>query len=172
VRAEAWGNELQRAYAFVDDATGAVLQSGSSKRFIPRAAHRGAPIACVVRASNAGGTSTAHTGTTAAVQPDLVPPNAVLRSVRCRDRRRTVWLRAADRNAEGALRVRVPRRGRRFEVEHLKRTSYRARSCRLPRGSATIRVRVRDAAGNRRREISRRVWCAEAVNEATRGRAA
>jgi hypothetical protein len=153
-----WANAPTLAYTFVDDATGAVLQSGSSKRFVPAAAHRGAPIACVVSASNAGGTATARTGTTAAVQPDLVPPNSALRSVRCRKRRCTVRLRAADPNSQGALRIRVTARGRRFKVKHVRGTSYRARSPRLPRGRAKIRIRVRDAVGNRRRpDVTKRV---------------
>ena len=102
-----WTNTPRLGYTFVDDATGAVLQSGQSARFVPAAAHRGAPIACVVTAGNAGGTSTARTGTTAAVQPDLIPPTATLRSIRCRKRRCTVKLAAADPNSQGALHVRV-----------------------------------------------------------------
>jgi hypothetical protein len=153
-----WGNAPALGYTFVNDTTGAVLQSGPANRFVPRAAHRGAPIACVVAASNGGGTSTARTGTTAAVQPDLVPPNSLLRAVRCRKRRCTVKLRAADPNSQGALRIRVTARGRRLKVKHGKGTRYTARSPRLPRGTAKIRIRVRDAVGNRRKpDITRRV---------------
>jgi hypothetical protein len=87
-----------------------------------------------------------------------VPPNAVLRSARCRKRRCTIRLQAADPNSQGALRIRVTARGRRFKVKHVRGASYRARSPRLPRGRARMRVRVRDAAGNRRRpDITRRV---------------
>jgi trypsin len=154
----AWANAPALGYTFVNDATGAVLQSGPSNRFVPAAAHRGAPVACIVSASNAGGTATARTGTTAAVQPDLVPPRSALRSVRCRNRRCTVRLQAADPNSQGALRIRVTARGRKFKVRHGKGTSYRARSPRLRRGTAKIRIRVRDAVGNRRRpDITRRV---------------
>jgi Trypsin len=169
-----WANAPALAYTFVNDATGAALQSGPSPRFVPAAAHRGAPIACVVSASNAGGTSTARTGTTAAIQPDLVPPNSALLSVRCRKRRCTVRLAAADPNSQGALRIRVTAerrvrgrcgkrrcvktRARRFAVKHGNGTSYRATASRLPRGRATIRLRVTDAAGNRRRpDVTRRV---------------
>ena len=67
-----WTNGPAFGYTFVNDATGQALQAGASPRFVPAAAHRGAPVACVVTASNAGGTSTARSGTTAAVQPDLV----------------------------------------------------------------------------------------------------
>ena len=95
-------------YAFVDDATaGQALQSGPSAVFTPAATQRGAAIACVVHAANAGGTTTSWSGTAAVVQADLVQPTAVLRSARCRKRRCTVTLGAADPNSLGALRVRV-----------------------------------------------------------------
>jgi hypothetical protein len=157
-----WANAPTLGYTFVNDANGAPLQSGPSQTFVPRAAHRGAPIACVVSASNAGGTSTARSGTTAAVQPDLVPPTAALRSVRCRKRRCTVRISAADSNSQGALRIRVTakrgkKRARKLTVRHLKGTSYRAKSKKLPRGRTTIKVRIVDAAGNRRRDLKRRI---------------
>jgi hypothetical protein len=173
-----WSNGPALAYTFVNDATGQALQSGPSATLVPAAAHRGAPIACIVSASNAGGTSTARTGTTAAVQPDLVPPNSALTSVRCRKRRCTVRLGAADRNSQGALKIRVTAerrvrggcgkgkqrrrctrtRVKRFAVKHLKGTTYRATASRVPRGKAKLRVRVTDAVGNRRRpDLTRRI---------------
>jgi Trypsin len=153
-----WSNAPTLGYTFVNDTTGAVLQSGPADRFVPAAAHRGASIACVVSASNAGGTSSARTGTTAPVQPDLVPPNVALRSVRCRKRRCTVRLVAADPNSQGTIRVRVTAGKRRFKVKHRKGTSYRARSPRLKRGRTKIRIRVTDAVGNRRRrDVTKRV---------------
>ncbi len=171
-----WTNAPTLAYTFVDDATGAALQAGPSARFVPAAAHRGATVACVVSASNAGGTTTARTGTTAAVQPDVVPPTSALLSVSCRKRRCKVRLGAADPNSQGALRVRVTAerrvrgrcgakrrrclktRARPFAVKRVKKTTYRATASRLARGRTMIRVRVTDAAGNRRRpDMKRRV---------------
>jgi hypothetical protein len=173
-----WSNGPAFGYTFVDDATGQALQAGPSPRFVPAAAHRGAPVACVVTASNAGGTSTARSGTTAAVQPDLVSPRSALLSARCRKRRCTVRLAAADPNSQGALRIRVTAerrvrarcgKGRKrhrciktrrkpFAVKHAKGTIYRATASRVPRGKATIRVRVTDAVGNRRRpDVTRKV---------------
>ena len=173
-----WSNGPALGYAFVDDGTGRTLQSGPSATFVPTAAHRGTQIACVVSASNAGGTSTARTGTTAAVQPDLVRPNSALLSVRCHKRRCTVRLAAGDPNSQGSLRIRVTAerrvrgrcgtgrkrrrclktRAQQFAVKHLEGTTYRATASRLPRGKAKIRVRVTDAAGNRRRpDLTRRV---------------
>jgi hypothetical protein len=173
-----WSNAPALGYTFVNDATGVAVQSGASPTFVPSAAHLGAPIACVVAASNGGGTSWARTGTTAAILRDVVPPNSALASVRCRKRRCTVRLAAADPNSQGALRVRVGAerrvRGRcgkgrkrrrclktrvkRFAVKHLEGTAYRATASRVPRGKARIRVRVTDAAGNRRRpDLTRRI---------------
>jgi hypothetical protein len=158
-----WSGAQALAYTFFDAATGALLQSGPSKRFAPTAAHLGARIKCAVSASNGGGTSTAFGGESNPVRPDRVRPRAVLRSVGCRARRCTVRLRAADPNSRGALRIRVTakQRGkpaRKLEVRRTGPTSYRARSRRLPRGRTTIRVRIRDAAGNRRRpDLKRRV---------------
>ena len=93
---------------------------------------------------------------TAAVQPDLVPPRSALLSARCRKRRCTVRLAAADPNSQGALRIRVTAerrvrarcgKGRKrhrciktrrkpFAVKHAKGTTYRATASRVPRGKA------------------------------------
>jgi hypothetical protein len=173
-----WSNGPALGYTFVDDRTGQALQSGPAATFVPAATHRGALVACVVSATNPGGTSTARTGTTAPVQPDIVPPTSALISVRCRKRRCAVRLGAGDPNSQGALRIRVTAerrvRGRcgkarkrhrcsktrvkPFAVKRVEGTTYRATASRLPRGKAKIRVRVIDAAGNRRRpDLTRRV---------------
>jgi hypothetical protein len=173
-----WSNGPALGFTFVNDATGQALQSGASATFIPAAVHLGAPIACIVSASNAGGTSSARTGTTAAIQADAVPPNAALLSVRCRKRRCTVRVGAGDPNSQGPLRVRVTAerrvrgkcgkgkkrrrctktRSKPFAVRHVEGTNYRATASRLRRGKAKIRVRVTDAAGNRRRpDLTRRI---------------
>jgi hypothetical protein len=107
-----------------------------------------------------------------------VPPTSALISVRCRKRRCAVRLGAGDPNSQGALRIRVTAerrvrgrcgKGRKrhrctktrvkpFAVKHVEGTTYRATASRLPRGKAKIRVRVIDAAGNRRRpDLTRRV---------------
>lgn len=161
-------------YTFLDEATGAALQSGPSATYTPPAAARGATISCVVTASSGGGTSTSWTGVAAALQADVVRPRAVLRSVRCRKRRCTVRLVAADPNSQGPLKVRVTaeRRGRgrcgkrrcarlrtrALEVAHGKGTTYKATSRRLARGRTRLRVHVVDAAGNRMKpDLTKRV---------------
>jgi Trypsin len=157
-----WANAPALSYEFVNDATGQALQGGASATFIPRRAHLGATVACLVHAANAGGTSTARSGTAAALQRDTVRPNVSLFGVRCRKRRCTVRFGAADPNSQGALKLRVTakrgKKARELRVKHVNGTTYRAKSQRLPRGRTLIRVRVYDAAGNRHRpEIARRV---------------
>ena len=102
-----WANAAALGYTFLNEATGAALQAGPAPSYTPPDAARGATVSCIVTASSAGGTSTAWSGVSAAVQADVVPPKAVLRSVRCRKRRCTVKLAAADPNSQGALKVRV-----------------------------------------------------------------
>lgn len=157
-----WANAASLAYTFVDDTTGQSLQAGAAATFVPRRAHLGATIACVVQASNGGGTSTARTGTAAALQRDMVAPNASLYGVRCRKRRCTVRFGAADPNSQGALRFKVTakrgKKARKLRVKHVKGTTFQAKSKKLPRGRTLIRVRVTDAGGNRHGpELKRRV---------------
>ena len=163
-------------YTFLNEATGAALQAGPSAIYTPPAAARGATISCIVTAANAGGTSTAWTGVAATLQADIVPPRAVLRGVRCRKRRCTVKLVAADSNSQGALKVRVTAerrvrarcgkhkrrchktRSRALKVTHGTGTAYKATSKRLKRGRTKLRVRVVDAAGNRMKpDLTKRV---------------
>jgi hypothetical protein len=104
-----WANAPALGYTFVNDVTGEALQSGASATFLPRRAHLGAAVACLVHASNAGGTSTARSGTTSALLRDGIAPNASLYGVRCRARRCTVRFGAADANSQGALKLRGSR---------------------------------------------------------------
>jgi len=160
-----WSGAQAHGYFFVNDATGALLQAGTGATFIPRRSALGATVACVVTATNGGGTSTARSGTAVAVQADRVRPRAALYSARCRKRRCTVKLGAADPNSQGKLHIKVTakqrgrKKARRLAVRHVKGTTYRAISKKLPRGlRLTIRVRVSDAAGNRRRpDLTKRV---------------
>jgi hypothetical protein len=169
----AWSDATAITYLFMDDASGRALQGGPSATFMPSAAHLGMPISCVVQAANAGGVSVARTPAEAGIQPDDVAPQAVLRSARCRKRRCTVRFQAADSNSLGALRIRVTaerrvrgwcrkgkgrkrhrvrctkHRAKRFKVAHKGGVNWIATARRVPRGKATVRLRVKDAAGNR-----------------------
>ena len=166
-----WSGEPLIGFAFVDDATGAGLAAGQV--FAPGAPHVGKPVSCVVSASNAGGTSSTRTGAAPAIQPDAVRPEGVVRSARCRKRRCVVRFQAADPNSLGTLQLRVTAerrvrgwcrkgkgrdrrrvrctkvRAKRFAVRHREGVNYVATARKVRRGRATIRLRVRDAAGNR-----------------------
>ena len=170
-----WTEAPALGFTFLNEATGQPLQAGPSAAYTPPAAARGATVSCIVTAAGAGGTSTAWSGVSAAVQDDVVPPKAVLRSARCRKRRCTVKVVAADPNSQGALKVRVTAerrvrarcgkrrclktRSRALKVVHgAGTTAYTATSKRLKRGRVKLRVRVADAGGNRRKpDITKRV---------------
>lgn len=179
----AWADAATIGFTFMDDASGGALQSGASPTFTPSAAHLGMPISCVVQAANGGGVSVARTAAEAGIQADSVAPQAVLRSARCRKRRCTVRFQAADQNSLGALRVGVAAerrvrgwcrkgkgskrhrvrctktRAKQFAVKHKSGVNWIATARRVPRGKATVRLRVRDAAGNRARgdNVKRRI---------------
>ena len=126
---------------------------GRRPSYTPPAAARGATVSCIVTASSAGGTSTAWSGVSAAVQDDVVPPKAVLRSVRCRKRRCTVKFVAADPNSQGALKVRVTAE-RRVRARCGKRapcSKTRSRALKVVHGAgttATARRRRGSSAGD------------------------
>jgi Trypsin/IPT/TIG domain len=71
--AGSWSNGPTFAYAFIDSASGGVLQEGSSS-YALTSADVGRRIYCRVQASNAGGTGIARTGTTGPVKLTLSKP--------------------------------------------------------------------------------------------------
>ena len=157
-----WANGPTLGYTFVDDVTGATLQSGASATFVPRRANLGAAVACLVTAANAGGTSLARSGTAGAVQRDVDPAQRLALRRQLPRARCTVRFGAADPNSQGKLRFKVTakrgKKARKLTVKHVKGTTYRAKSKKLKRGRTLIRVRVYDAAGNRRKpDLTRRV---------------
>ena len=171
-----WTEAPALAYTFMNEANGVALQSGTSATFVPSLAHVGATISCIVEASDAAGTSLAWTVAPPPLLRDTVRPRVAVYSASCRKRRCSVRLGASDSNSQGALRIRVTAerrvrgfcgkgkkrkrcikiRAKGFSVRFVKGTTYRASALRVPRGRATIRVRVTDAGGNRR-FASRRV---------------
>jgi trypsin len=173
----AWSDGASLGYTFLANASGQALQNGPGAVFTPTAAHVGMGISCAVRATNTGGASAARTAAAPAIVPDRVRPRALLRSARCRRRRCTVRFQAVDPNSLGALRARVTaerrvrtrcrrQRGRctkvratRFAVRRTGRVDWTATAKRVPRGRATLRLRVTDAAGNpaRGRGLKRRI---------------
>ena len=171
-----WTQAPALAYTFMNELNGVALQSGPAATFVPSVADLGATISCIVEASGAGGTSISWTVATPPVLRDTVRPRVGFYSVTCRKRRCSVRFGASDSNSRGALSFRVTAerrvrgfcgkgkkrkrciktKAKGFSVRFVNGTTYRATASRVPRGRATIRVRVTDAGGNRR-FASRRV---------------
>ncbi|HLX21136.1 MAG TPA: trypsin-like serine protease [Gaiellaceae bacterium] len=64
-----WPSGVQLSFEFVDSASGAVLQQGSSETYVVRQADVGKSIFCVALATNAGGTAVIETQATPTVGP-------------------------------------------------------------------------------------------------------
>jgi len=160
-----WDGAPTFTYTFQVDGVGP-LQSGPSPVFTPTSAVLGKPVTCVVQAANAGGTSTARTGTAPPLAADRIPPSSRITSLSC-TRRRTCRLRvqAGDSNSLGQLLVTgtaTYRRGHKTSRRKLKIRStspghYAITITKLPRGrTITFSVRAYDAVGNRQRFAARR----------------
>jgi len=149
-----WDGAPAYTYTFVADGVGA-LQSGAAPVYTPGPQDLGRTITCVVRAANAGGTSTARTGTAPGIAADRVKPVARLYRWSCRRRTCTFSIQAADPNSQGRLVVTATARYRgrthRLKVAYRSTQRYSVTAKRLPRH---VRIRftfgVVDAAGNRR----------------------
>jgi hypothetical protein len=149
-----WDGSPAFTYIFQADGVG-VLQSGQSPVYVPGRADLGRAITCVVRATNAGGTSTSRTGTAPGIGPDTVKPIGRLQRWSCRGRTCRFSLAATDPNSQGALKVtgiaRYRGRDHNLKVKFTAPGRYAVTTTRLPR---RVKIRftftVTDAAGNRR----------------------
>jgi hypothetical protein len=95
-----WNGSPSFTYTFqVDNATAQVLQSGPTNVFVPPSTLVGAPIVCIVQASNPGGVTTFRSGTTPPIAPDAAPPVASITALRCHLQACTLSLDASDPNA-------------------------------------------------------------------------
>jgi len=177
--AGSWDGSPVLAYTF-RIAGGAALQTGPGATYAPHATDIGKSLTCVVRATNPGGTSTARTGTTPPIQPDLVAPSSRIVALRCSRRQCRAHVLAFDPNSAGPVTVRASTRYvRRTRCSHGRRARASTRRCRrTAHGRATVRasspghftvtvVRRRhrravlsivayDAAGNRQHGATRR----------------
>jgi hypothetical protein len=166
------------AYTFkVDVPGGETLQSGPSAVLVPGANTLGQPIVCVVSAANAGGTTTARTGTVPPIQRDTVKPQSLIRSTTCRRRRCTITVQAVDPNSQGALALSTTisytrtvscrkhghrthcrrTRTRKLAVRPINPTTFRGVLTQLPYQRLKVTFRVTDAAGNRATTRTRHV---------------
>jgi hypothetical protein len=93
----AWSESPSFTYTFQEEnASAQVLQSGPSNLFTPPSTLVGAPVVCVVQASNSGGVSTARSTTTAAIAADSAAPTAKITALRCHLQACTMSFTAAD----------------------------------------------------------------------------
>jgi hypothetical protein len=149
-----WDGAPAFTYIFQADGVGP-LQSGPAAIYAPGRADVGRTITCVVRAANAGGTSTTRTGTTPAIAPDRVKPVGRLQRWSCSGRTCRFRLAAADPNSQGAVTVngsaRYRGRAHRLKVRTIGAGRFSVTVTRLPR-RAKVRFTFQavDAAGNHR----------------------
>jgi len=151
-----WSGSPSYTYDFeVDNASQQLLQSGAGNTYTPPSSLLGAPIVCIVQASNAGGVSTERSGTTPPLAPDTAPPSAAFAApAKCHLQSCTLTIRAADPNgvaltlhasASYAVTASCRRKGRRrvpcrktktaaMAIATLSAGSYRASITRLPYG--------------------------------------
>ncbi len=94
-----WSESPSFTYTFQEEnASAQVLQSGPSNLFTPPSTFVGAPVVCIVQASNPGGVSTARSTTTAAIAADSAAPTAKITALRCHLQACTMSFTAADPN--------------------------------------------------------------------------
>jgi hypothetical protein len=82
-----------------ENASAAVLQSGPGNIFTPPSSLVGAPLVCIVQASNPGGVTTARSVTTPAIAADTAPPATKLGALTCKLQACTLAFTATDPNA-------------------------------------------------------------------------
>lgn len=92
-----WTGSPLFTYTFENEAaTPQVLQSGPSNVFTPPASAAGSSIVCIIQAANAGGVSTARTGTVPALAGDTTQPQSSISGVSCRGQSCTLGVDARD----------------------------------------------------------------------------
>ncbi len=95
----AWSESPSFMYTFQEEnASAQVLQSGPSNVFTPPSTVVGAPLVCIVQASNPGGVSTARSQTTPAILADTAPPSVKVAAPKCHLQVCTLSIAASDPN--------------------------------------------------------------------------
>jgi secreted trypsin-like serine protease len=92
-----WSGSPSFTYTFqVENASAQVFQSGPGNIFAPPSVLVGAPLVCIVQASNPGGVTTARSQTTPPVVADTAPPLASIKALKCHMQACTLLLTASD----------------------------------------------------------------------------
>ncbi len=95
----AWSGSPTFTYTFqTENAAAQVLQSGAGNVFTPPATVVGAPVVCIVQASNPGGVSTSRSATTPAIAADSAAPSAKITALKCHLQACTLSISASDPN--------------------------------------------------------------------------
>jgi secreted trypsin-like serine protease len=95
-----WSESPSFTYTFqVENASAQVLQSAPGNIFAPPSTLVGAPLVCIVQASNPGGVSTARSATTQAIATDTAPPVASITAHNCKLQKCTLSIATTDPNA-------------------------------------------------------------------------
>jgi hypothetical protein len=95
-----WSESPSFTYTFeLENGSGKVVQSGASNVYTPPATVVGAPLVCIVEASNTGGVSTARSPNTPPIATDTSPPTASITAPpTCHLRTCTLKISASDPN--------------------------------------------------------------------------
>jgi secreted trypsin-like serine protease len=173
-----WSGSPSFTYTFqVENASAQVFQSGPGNIFASPSVLVGAPLVCIVQASNPGGVTTARSETTPPIAADTAPPVASIKALKCHLQACTLLLTASDphsvalsEQASGAYTVAVkcPKKKKRskkgkkpakrpvchktltvpMSLTALSAGSFQATMSRLPYGEEIIFIfDVSDAAG-------------------------
>jgi Trypsin len=95
----AWSGSPSFTYTFqVENASAQVLQSGPANVFVPPSALVGAPLVCIVQASNPGGVTTSRSGTTPPIAADSAAPSVKITALKCHLQVCTLAFTASDPN--------------------------------------------------------------------------
>jgi secreted trypsin-like serine protease len=96
----AWNGSPTFTYTIQEESSSstAVLQSGPGNIFTPPSSLVGAPLVCIVQASNPGGVTTARSATTPAIAADTAPPATKLGALTCKLQACTLAFTATDPN--------------------------------------------------------------------------
>jgi hypothetical protein len=94
-----WSGSPSFSYTFqTESASPQVLQSGPSNLFTPPASLVGAPLVCIVQATNPGGVSTLRSATTPAIAADTAAPVAAITALKCHLQTCTLSISTSDPN--------------------------------------------------------------------------
>lgn len=151
-----WSEAPSFTYIFqLENSTAKVLQSGPSNVFTPPPTTVGAPLVCIVEATNAGGVSTARSTTTPPVVADSSPPtSSITGPPKCHLRTCTLQISASDPNG-ASIRLRASARYASCSLESKKARRATAAKLACARTKSTPMTLSKGSPGSYQATISR-----------------